>query len=441
MKDVPETKALIIAPHNDDEILGAGGIIQRYLGKDGHVLVAMITNGDGQRRRPPLIPRADFVKLGYRRQRESLESLKVLGLSPEDVFFLGYPDRGLSKLWSTHWGYDRLFPSKYTRTDHSPYENSFTPKAPYCGLSLACDLQQIISDTNPDVIYLPHPNDSHTDHWSTNAFVIYSLEQLKERREGEFDQITLLTYLIHRGRWPLPRGKNLNAELAPPKQLLTLDTKWIRIPLNQTESMSKFSAICKHRSQTQLMKKYLMSFARANELFGVIPTLVFEQSLEFLDSNDLIDFPISDNEPEDEAFLSYLDPKQKSIMASLKRYTDIKSVNLTKKDGMIEIGVNFFNRLRSANEVRIHINPLAISKKNSGNTQAHIFERRRNKLYRNEKIVPQSSSIKSSEDANSFTLILSLPELGNPNKLLIGVELLRKGITFAKSAHRLIEFK
>lgn len=437
--DIPGKKALIIAPHNDDEILGTGGVIQKYLKKGGEVIVVILTNGDGQRRRPPLTPRANYVKLGYRRQTESLESLKSLGLHAENVIFFGYPDRGLSKLWSSHWSYDQLYWSKYTRTDHSPYKNSFTNRAPYCGLSLLSDLQKIIQKTNPDVIYLPHPNDSHTDHWSTNAFVIYSLEQLKEENKEKYGQICLLTYLIHRGKWPLPRGKKLKAELTPPKKLLNLDTKWTKTFLSTAESDSKFSAICKHRSQTRLMKKYLMSFARANELFGKVPSLVFENSLKFQDSDDLVAMGDHQSYENDEAFLSYLDPKQRSVLASLKRYTDIKSVNLTKKDDLIEIQVNFFNRFRSLDEVRIHINPLAISKASGSQAPVVLFVRRKNELYMNEKIVPKDSSIKSWVNSKSFTLSLPLSKLDNPGKLLLGVELLRKEVILAKSAYRLIK--
>src|SRR5262249_38639410 len=40
-------RLLVIAPHPDDEILGAGGLAQRVLMQDGHVTVLYVTAGDG----------------------------------------------------------------------------------------------------------------------------------------------------------------------------------------------------------------------------------------------------------------------------------------------------------------------------------------------------------------------------------------------------------
>lgn len=45
-------RALIIAPHPDDETLAAGGLIKSVLSRGGQVKVVMVTNGDGQ----PLAP-------------------------------------------------------------------------------------------------------------------------------------------------------------------------------------------------------------------------------------------------------------------------------------------------------------------------------------------------------------------------------------------------
>ncbi len=441
MAVIPGKKALIIAPHNDDEILGTGGVIQKICKKGGSVTIAILTNGDGQRRRPPLTPKANHIKLGYRRQEESLQSLQALGVAASDVFFPGYPDRGLSRLWNYNWNYDNLYRSKYTRTDHSPYDNSFTFKAPYCGRALVADLKEIIQDTEPDIIYLPHPNDSHFDHWSTNAFLIYSLEKLKESEEEKLDQINLSTYLVHRGRWPLPRGKRFRAGLNPPRQLHNLDTRWTKVHLSPTETQIKYSAICKHRSQTQLMKKYLMSFARANELFGKVPTLVFENSLKFQDSDDSVAAGDRQNDQKDEAFLSYLDPKQRSVLASLKRYSDIKSIDLTRKNSLIKIKVNFFNRLRFTNNVKIHINSLDAPEINEDQEGIFKFLSKKNKLYLNDRIIPPHSPVKSQTNSNSFALTIPLHKLGDPGKLLLGVELLRNSVIFAKSAYRLIKLK
>src|SRR5437660_6708826 len=42
----PATRLLIVAPHPDDEALGAGGLIQRVVAAGGSVRVVLITSGD-----------------------------------------------------------------------------------------------------------------------------------------------------------------------------------------------------------------------------------------------------------------------------------------------------------------------------------------------------------------------------------------------------------
>ncbi|MFB6214426.1 MAG: PIG-L deacetylase family protein, partial [Candidatus Bipolaricaulia bacterium] len=268
-------RVLIFAPHNDDEVLAAGGLIQRYVESDTQVKVAVITNGDGQIRRPPFLPffRADFVKLGYKRQNETLDAMEYLGLGEDDVEFFGYPDRGLSHMWTNHWDLNEPYYSKYTKTDHSPYDNSYTGEAPYCGSAVAKDVRRLLLEYKPDVIYLPHPNDSHPDHWATNGFVLYGLEQLKNEGYKNFTDVTMLSYLVHSVRFPWPRGKYLESSLSEPEHLEGLDTEWVEVKLDMKERLRKFRAIGKYRTQTQLMRKYLISFARANELFGIVPSL------------------------------------------------------------------------------------------------------------------------------------------------------------------------
>lgn len=431
----PSDSVLVIAPHNDDEVLGAGGIIQQYLKNDSTVKVVVVTNGDGQIRRPPLVPRGNFVKLGYKRQEESLNALDTLGLKEDDIIFLGYPDRGLNKLWSTHWSRDSLYTSTFTKTDHSPYSNSYTTGAPYCGTSLVKDLSQIIANLKPETIFIPHPNDSHSDHWATNAFGLYAQQIISN---STHKNPSVLTYLVHRGRWPVPKGKKLTSSLEPPRQLLDLDTDWAKIPLSLGERIVKFRAIAKYRSQTRLMRKYLFSFARANELFGIVPSLKFDSGLTFHNSFDLLSFLGREQRLEEDAVLSYLDPKQRSIMANIRRYNDIRSVDLYQSNGHLNIRVNLFNPVHPANDPRINIKPVCRLEKARENNFSYFFKWRDSQLFLNGKTdYPQS--VKWEKGRKFFTLTLPLSSLENPEKILLGVELLRDNTPFARCAFRLVE--
>src|SRR5262245_46763029 len=101
LETTAQTKALVIAPHPDDETLGAGGLMQRIHEIGGQVRVVFLTDGDayreGVRREwPRRRPQAgEFRGYGYLRERESRLALTSLGLSRDAATFLSFPDKGL----------------------------------------------------------------------------------------------------------------------------------------------------------------------------------------------------------------------------------------------------------------------------------------------------------------------------------------------------------
>ncbi len=433
-------RVLIFAPHNDDEILAAGGLIQRYVESNTQIKIAVMTNGDGQIRRPPFLPflKADFVKLGYRRQNETLDAMDYLELKEEDVEFFGYPDRGLSKMWTNHWGRDELYFSKYTKTDHSPYNNSYTEEAPYCGSSVAEDVRQLMLEYKPDVVYLPHPNDSHPDHWATNGFVLYGLEKLKNEDYESFNDVTMLSYLVHNVRFPWPRGQFLEASLTEPSRLKELDTEWVNVPLDFRERLHKLRAIGKYRTQNQLMRKYLISFARANELFGIVPSLSLNHSADYDGTPNLSrDFIM--NEEDDESFLSYLNPKRRSRIATLRRYPDMKSVSLFKNSERLKLEIDFFNRYRSGNEIQVTLKPFKRGSNRNEIGESHAFRFLKKKLYHDKSEIEKNSGYDFESGRKSYSLSIPLKKIDQPNKLILSITLARKGVPFARSANRLVK--
>lgn len=413
--------AMVIAPHNDDEVLGVGGVLQRHLRQGDRVTVVLLTNGDGQYHGPFRNP-AQVIQFGYQRQEESLRALAKLGIPEQDIIFLGYPDRGLAILWNHYWSCERLYTSPQTRKNHSPYKNSFTPKAPYCGLSLVQDLEALLRRERPKTIYLPHPNDRHPDHWSAYAFTLYALELLKLAypEEDSFRDVRLLTYLVHYGRWPMPRGKFLNATLKFPRPLQHTDTRWLSIPLTWQEVISKYQAIREYKSQVQFMPLYLISFARRNELLGEIPTL------QLGNGGSLDGYPA----------ISYPDPKQSGLLSRLNGHNDIKAVKLAlTAEGLLNIEVETFSLLRPTDEVLIHLKTFSLD--GSLPTMWRFLQAGR-RLYLNGEPL---RDLKVTHEArqNTFRLSLPLERLGSPQAFVIGAELMHKGVTFSKAAYRLVE--
>jgi len=263
------SRILVLAPHCDDETLACGGLLREAVRAGAAVRVIFTTNGDGfnlavWRANPGVRVRpAHYVRFGLRRQREVLAALDRLGVPREAVTFLGYPDRGIAHLWLYHWR--DAYRSPYTRVSASPYPNSARPHAPYTGEALLADLESAIRDFRPTAVYLPHPNDDHSDHWATANFGRAALEHL-----GLTDRVAAYAYLVHRGDWPVPQGLHPGRGLAPPSALARLDTLWTEFPLDADGVAAKENALREYRSQMLLMRRFLTSFMRRNELFGLV---------------------------------------------------------------------------------------------------------------------------------------------------------------------------
>jgi LmbE family N-acetylglucosaminyl deacetylase len=274
-------KVLVFAPHSDDETLGAGGLIQAALRAGADVHVALVTNGDGftlaveDEFHTVKVTPARYVQLAYIRQGETLSALESLGIPPEKVFFLGFPDRGTPEEWENHWLPSNPYRSRFTKMTSSPYRNSFQRRVPFAGERLADNIETVLKEVDPDTIVLPHPNDTHPDHWGTNAFVLYALADLGALGHGRTlwgpKAPEMMYYLVHRGDWPAPKGLLLHGRLLPPAHLLNLGMTWGLLPLTSEETKTKYGAILRYRSQVNVMRRYLVSFARSNELFGDVP--------------------------------------------------------------------------------------------------------------------------------------------------------------------------
>ncbi len=283
-------RLLVVAPHLDDETLGAAGILAMARQKGIAAQVVFITNGDGsgstrlvaQARElrgsiAPDEPDAKnlFQRIAAMRRREALAACKVMGLKEEDVIFLGYPDGGTRFMWEENWETSHPYVSPYTQTSHSPYSNSFTPQAPYAGAQVVQDLEKVIARFKPTLVMTTHPEDMHPDHATAYAYTFAALERLRLQNDTEnlrsIQKTRLLTFLVHHGFWPTPHGYYPDAVLAPPASLLNSDTDWLNQPLTSEAQTAKKAALEEYSSQLVFTPNYLRAFVRRNELFGDVP--------------------------------------------------------------------------------------------------------------------------------------------------------------------------
>ena len=264
-------RVLVLAPHPDDEVLGCGGVIQQALASKLPVRVVFLTYGDHNEwafmiyRKHPVIEPGAVRRLGMVRHDEAVAAAKVLGLSSDELIFLGYPDLGTLPIWSSHWNHQPPFHSRLTGTATVPYTNAFRPGAFYRGEEILRDLVTVLTEFRPTKIFVSHPADHHPDHRALYLFTTVALWNLQGAIEAE-----LLPYLIHYGTWPHPKGMHEELALDPPASLRE-PIRWIRDPVTPAMVQRNESALKEHRSQYEYSPHRLMALIRANELFGNLP--------------------------------------------------------------------------------------------------------------------------------------------------------------------------
>lgn len=265
-------RLLVLAPHCDDETLGAAGLILAAQRAGMEVRVVIATNGDGylfatMQDFHRLYPRAqDFIRMGNLRQQESLAALHVLSIAPEQVTFLSYPDRGMPSLWNENWSAAHPYRSPYIKATHSLYPITYNPDSVYAGENYLADLRSILDSYRPDLIIYPHPNDVHPDHWGLSAFTRLALA-MQEHDDPTY-QPDVYAYLVHRPDFPVQKGLHPAASLVPPPLLYSIYLDWYRLNLPSEDTTLKGNAVEQYKSQLPLLRDLMVSFVRANELFA-----------------------------------------------------------------------------------------------------------------------------------------------------------------------------
>jgi LmbE family N-acetylglucosaminyl deacetylase len=183
---------LVFCPHEDDEYSYAG-LIRAALEAGIPVRVVILTGGDvGECERyydKPCGPN-EAREFSMVRQEESREALEHIGLTRDLADILGLPDGGSGAIWSEHIKPSDPFLSVYLACDHAPYEQVLKPNLPYARDSVIATIEQIVTDFHPALIALPHPDERHVDHRTTNWFVIKACQELL--REHRIDPQTVI---------------------------------------------------------------------------------------------------------------------------------------------------------------------------------------------------------------------------------------------------------
>lgn len=286
----PGERLLVIAPHPDDETLGAGGLAQRVLERGGKVRILLLTAGDGyvdavRQETGQSRPRAEeFIAYGERRLGEARAAARELGrgISVETV---GFPDGGLDQLLRKHMRRGEPERSATTGASDPPYDDeALDPDLPYDGVDLRHAMARTIREARPTIVAMPDPADVHPDHRATAAFSLLALGDVlaePDRRPGPPPRV--FTCLIHWPGWPpgwdrTPSPQDADLPLDRPADLPSRGLVARRLTLGAKQIAHKRSALAQYATQVDVMPEFLGAFLRRDEVFGEIP-VVDEPSL------------------------------------------------------------------------------------------------------------------------------------------------------------------
>jgi len=266
------TRMLVIAPHPDDEVLAAGGLLQHLRAAKGALRVVYLTDGEGYREGvqaeaqdhliAPTV--SDYRAYGHQREHEARAALRLLGFGAGSITFLGFPNGGLTRLMTTYWSeHRRAYRSPYTRLDRPSKSETLVPDAEFRGEDLSEELAQIVGDFAPTMILVPRKEDQHADHCAAWFFLSDALGAVRRVHPG-FD-VDLVNYIIHYYSWPfeddaprIPRPPGLNGGVSG----------WLNVPLDAAQAKVKGAALAQYKSQMDVMGWFLIGFARRNEWFS-----------------------------------------------------------------------------------------------------------------------------------------------------------------------------
>jgi LmbE family N-acetylglucosaminyl deacetylase len=256
-------RVLVVAPHPDDESLCCAGLIQQALAAGAAVGIAWVTAGDGFELDALVVEHtlrpggAQMQRLGTQRLHEAQAAATVLGVPTGAQFILGYPDRGIEALLGPN--YQQAYRSAYTGNSQVIYPGAISLGAAYTGVNLERDLERVLEDFRPTLVFAAAPQDLHPDHRASGALV----RRLLERR-GQLGELRY--WIVHANEWPRPYGLHPDLPLLPP--LAAESLAWRSLELSDSERQRKLAAIDTHASQVEVMGPLMKAFVRANELFA-----------------------------------------------------------------------------------------------------------------------------------------------------------------------------
>lgn len=136
--NISQKSIMVIAPHQDDEVLGCGGLIGCKRSQNVSVEVVFVTDGAASHAWHPNFQSGELIPI---RKDEALRALSILDVESSQVHFLNKPD---SKLWYL---------------DNIERQQTIE------------QIAELLKCSEPGEIYVPHRKDRTKDHEATYQLV------------------------------------------------------------------------------------------------------------------------------------------------------------------------------------------------------------------------------------------------------------------------------
>jgi LmbE family N-acetylglucosaminyl deacetylase len=220
----PTDRVLIIAPHPDDESIGAGGLLLRAKQAGAEVRVIFCTSGDDNPWPQRAIEKRVFIsasarlRWAARRRDEARAALRFLLGNDASSVFLNLPDQGVTRVLLRG------------------------------GEQAIATLRAEFAAMRPTLVVLPSADDAHPDHSALHVMARFAFS-------GALGECRVLTYVVHR------RGK-----AAPWPSLF--------LRLTAAEVRDKRQAILCHETQMMLSRRRFTAYARTEEPYDLLARAV-----------------------------------------------------------------------------------------------------------------------------------------------------------------------
>ena len=196
-------KSILIFCAHDDDDTAHPGIIRAAT--ENHIAIHFVyfTGSDGggcDRFYMHSCDSARAMDFGEVRMNESRASLKHLGVTSDNISFLGLPDGGMEQIWYDHIKATDPYHSVLLASEHAPYRNAAVPNLPFAREPAIDAAKYFIAQYQPDLIITGHPDERHVDHRVNNWIVVKAMKELLD--EGKIQASTKLQVDVVYGAAP-----------------------------------------------------------------------------------------------------------------------------------------------------------------------------------------------------------------------------------------------